>query len=118
MGWGYDLVMGPDPAAAIRDHALRVAQPIRFMANKLNASELSEYREKLLTVRMHEHLTGREGAIFPRWSSVTQATSPRSSRSGHLIDTHKCRVPHGAPCPARPCAEAASVSERAQRHTD
>jgi hypothetical protein len=39
-------------------------QPLRFIANKRQAGDRQEYREKSLDVRMFNHLNARQGAIF------------------------------------------------------
>ncbi|WP_407636734.1 APC family permease [Intrasporangium oryzae] len=57
-------VVYDEGAQAILDDAARGIQPLRFIANKLNAGDRDEYRAKSLDVRMHNHLNGRQGAIF------------------------------------------------------
>ena len=49
---------------AILDDAALGPQPLRFIANKINAGDRDEYRAKSLDVRMHNHLNARQGAIF------------------------------------------------------
>jgi hypothetical protein len=51
-------------ARAILDDAALGQQPLRFIANKIDAGDREEYRAKSMEVRMHNHLTARQGAIF------------------------------------------------------
>lgn len=58
-----------DPrAAAVVDAAVRRAeragQPVRFIANKLDAGDDDEYDEKSLEVRVDNHLTAGDDALF------------------------------------------------------
>ncbi|GAA3693539.1 APC family permease [Terrabacter ginsenosidimutans] len=57
-------VVYDDSARAILDDAALGPQPLRFIANKINAGDRDEYRAKSLDVRMHNHLNARQGAIF------------------------------------------------------
>ncbi|MFD1055632.1 APC family permease [Terrabacter terrigena] len=57
-------VVYDDGAKAILDDAALGPQPLRFIANKINAGDREEYRAKSLDVRMHNHLNARQGAIF------------------------------------------------------
>jgi hypothetical protein len=57
-------VVYDDSARAILDDAALGPQPLRFIANKINAGDRDEYRTKSLDVRMHNHLNARQGAIF------------------------------------------------------
>ena len=57
-------VVYDEGATAILEDAALGPQPLRFIANRLNAGDRAEYREKSLEVRMHNHLTARQGAIF------------------------------------------------------
>jgi hypothetical protein len=57
-------VVYDDSARAILDDAVLGPQPLRFIANKINAGDRDEYRTKSLDVRMHNHLNARQGAIF------------------------------------------------------
>jgi hypothetical protein len=52
------------PAAKMIDRAASGPQPLRFIANKQQAGDRAEYREKSLDVRMFNHLNARAGAIF------------------------------------------------------
>lgn len=57
-------VLYDDSARMILDDAALGPQPLRFIANKINAGDKDEYRAKSLDVRMHNHLNARQGAIF------------------------------------------------------
>ncbi|KRB47212.1 APC family permease [Terrabacter sp. Root181] len=57
-------VVYDDSARAILDDAALGPQPLRFIANKINAGDRDEYRAKSLEVRMSNHLNARQGAIF------------------------------------------------------
>ena len=57
-------VVYDESAKAILDDAALGPQPLRFIANKIDAGDRDEYRAKSLEVRMHNHLNARQGAIF------------------------------------------------------
>ncbi len=57
------VVMDVD-AEEVLTAALDGAQPIRFIANKLNAGDTAEYREKSLEVRADNHLARNQRVIF------------------------------------------------------
>jgi hypothetical protein len=55
----------PDDAAeAVLATAMDGDQPLRFIANKLDAGDTAEYREKALEVRADNHLTRRHKVVF------------------------------------------------------
>ena len=51
-------------ATRMLEDAAAGPQPLRFIANKRQAGDRQEYREKSLDVRMFNHLNARQGAIF------------------------------------------------------
>ena len=51
-------------AAQVLEAAALGPQPVRFIANKLNAGDDDEYREKSLEVRLDNHLNAGDAAIF------------------------------------------------------
>ncbi len=51
-------------ALQVLDAAAEGPQPVRFIANKLNAGDDDEYREKSLEVRLDNHLAPSDVAIF------------------------------------------------------
>lgn len=53
-----------EDARLMLDGARNLPQPMRFLANKLNAGDTEEYREKALEVRLDNHLSTREGVVF------------------------------------------------------
>jgi hypothetical protein len=57
-------VVYDDGARAMLDDAAVGPQPLRFIANKRQAGDREEYREKSLEIRMFNHLNARQGAIF------------------------------------------------------
>jgi hypothetical protein len=57
-------VVFDDDAAAVLDYARDQGQPVRFIANKLDAGDTFEYDEKDLEVRLDNHLRGWQAAVF------------------------------------------------------
>lgn len=57
-------VVFDDAALAMIDDELADGKPLRFLANKLDAGDTDEYREKAFDVRLDNHLSSREGIIF------------------------------------------------------
>lgn len=57
-------VVYDDGARAMLDDAAAGPQPMRFIANKRQAGDREEYREKSLEIRMFNHLNARQGAFF------------------------------------------------------
>lgn len=76
-------------ATRILDDAAEGQQPLRFIANKLNAGDRDEYRGKSLEVRMHNHLTARQGAIFLE-VEISDASDFESTVEvvGHVVGAH------------------------------
>ena len=52
------------PARDLLDEVLVVNAPVRFIANKVQAGDHDEYREKSLDVRLDNHLDDRATAVF------------------------------------------------------
>ena len=57
-------VVFDESATAVLDSARDRGQPVRFIANKLNAGDPSEYEEKDLEVRLDNHLRSWQAAVF------------------------------------------------------
>nr|WP_255523846.1 amino acid transporter [Terrabacter sp. MAHUQ-38] len=57
-------VVYDDGARAMLDDAAAGPQPMRFIANKRQAGDREEYREKSLEIRMFNHLNARQSTIF------------------------------------------------------
>ncbi|TQJ52162.1 Na+/proline symporter [Phycicoccus sp. SLBN-51] len=57
-------VVFDDAASDVLSYAREHGQPLRFIANKLNAGDTAEYEEKDLEVRLDNHLRGWQTAIF------------------------------------------------------
>ena len=53
-----------ESATAVLNSARDRGQPVRFIANKLNAGDPSEYEEKDLEVRLDNHLRSWQAAVF------------------------------------------------------
>ncbi|THF83995.1 APC family permease [Deinococcus sp. KSM4-11] len=53
-----------DDAKAMLDAVVAQGQPVRFIANRLNEGDDLEYREKALEVRLDNHLSPGEVALF------------------------------------------------------
>ena len=68
-------------AQRLLDAAYRGPQPLRFIANRLDAGDDSEYDEKSYDVRVDNHLTDGGTRSSSRLSSPTPATSRPRSRS-------------------------------------
>ena len=57
-------VLLDEPAQQLLNSAYRFNEPVRFIANRLNAGDDAEYQEKALEVRLDNHLNAGETALF------------------------------------------------------
>ena len=57
-------VIFDDEAKALLDRSYRFNEPVRFIANRLNAGDDAEYQEKAMEVRLDNHLNAGETALF------------------------------------------------------
>ncbi|GGS07540.1 APC family permease [Deinococcus sedimenti] len=93
------VVLDERAAQLIQDTAAR-GLPVRFIANRLNAGDTTEYQEKALEVRLDNHLRPNEAALFLE-VEITDASEfrPQVDVTGVQVGAHGILRARGSSVP-------------------